>query len=173
VRSDIVGNRPGLPQQNSSLIQASTFDATLVNPWGLAFGPTTPAWIAANGASTLALISGGGSVSSLKVAVGTDTPTGLVFNPYSTDFTIPSGSSTATSGSSMMNLTGGTPSLFITATEQGNIWAWGSTLSSLTSAVRVASSPSSVFKGLAIAANGTARFLCAADFANSAPHFPF
>jgi uncharacterized protein (TIGR03118 family) len=147
-----------LPQQNTSLSQATTFEPNLVNPWGLTFGPSTPAWLANEGTSTLSIISGTGSISPLRVAVGTDTPTGIVSNPFTSDFLIPA-SSTGGGGGSFQ-------ALFITATEQGNIWAWSPNLTTPTSAVRVGGSPSSVFKGLALAANGTERFLYAADFAN-------
>ena len=34
-------------------------DANLVNPWGLAFGPTTPAWVSDNGKDVSTLYSGG------------------------------------------------------------------------------------------------------------------
>jgi hypothetical protein len=157
VRRDLVGNRSDLPPQNESTVQASVFDAHLVNPWGMAFGPATPAWIADNGASSLSIISGSGVVNALSVSVGTAHPTGLVFNSFSTDFFIPA---TSSSASSM--------SLFITATLEGTLWAWGPSLSNLSSAVRVASSSSSAFTGLAIGGNGTQSFLYAADFANSA-----
>jgi uncharacterized protein (TIGR03118 family) len=154
VRFDLVANRAGLPTQTTATQQASVFDSNLVNPWGLTFGAATPAWIANNGASTLAIIAGTGAVNSLSVRVGTDSPTGIVANPSATDFLIPS----STGGNA-------TASAFITATEQGDIWAWGASISDLTKAVRVASSNSSVFKGLAQAANGTQHFLYATDFA--------
>jgi len=34
-------------------------DPNLVNPWGLAFGPTTPAWVSDNGTDVSTLYSGG------------------------------------------------------------------------------------------------------------------
>ena len=35
-------------------------DSNLVNPWGLAFGPTTPFWVADNGAGVSTVYDGGG-----------------------------------------------------------------------------------------------------------------
>lgn len=152
VQQDLVANRAGLAVQNTSVAQASVFNPRLINPWGIAFGPSTPAWIAGNRASFLSLISGAGAVNSLSVSVDSDSPTGLVANPFATDFLIANS----------------TPSLFITATNKGNIWAWGPTLSNVTQAVMVASSSSSAFKGLATGSNGTQHFLFATDFANKA-----
>ena len=66
-------------------------DTNLVNPWGIAFGPTSPAWLANNHSETSTLYNGNGVAQALVVAVpaGFD-PTGIVFNS-STDFVVTSG----------------------------------------------------------------------------------
>ena len=60
-------------------------DANLVNPWGLAFGPATPAWVSDNGTDVSTLYSGGVRKSipvTLPLVVSVPgAPTGTVFNP--------------------------------------------------------------------------------------------
>ena len=65
--------------------RAQLIDPNLVNPWGLAFGPTTPLWVANNGTGTATLYSGahGGMPFSQVPVVFTvpqGAPTGQVFN---------------------------------------------------------------------------------------------
>src|SRR5215471_6343889 len=65
-------------------------DPNLVNPWGLAFSPTSPFWVADNGSGVSTLYNGRGQAfpvgSPLVVTIPTPTglpsgtPTGLVFN---------------------------------------------------------------------------------------------
>ena len=60
-------------------------DPNLVNPWGMAAGPTTPLWINNNGADVSSLYTGGvrGSIPAivgLNVAIPQGAPTGIVFN---------------------------------------------------------------------------------------------
>ena len=61
-------------------------DPNLVNPWGMAAGPTTPLWIADNGTDVSTLYTGGvrGSIPvvlPLVVTIPDGAPTGIVFNP--------------------------------------------------------------------------------------------
>ena len=68
---------------------ADLTDASLVNPWGLAQGPTTPAWAADNGTNVATLYQGDGVVGPLQkvpltVAIPGDGPTGQVFNSTTT-----------------------------------------------------------------------------------------
>ena len=61
-------------------------DRNLVNPWGLAAGPTTPLWVADNGTDVSTLYSGAvnGSIPAivpLVVSIPGGAPTGIVFNP--------------------------------------------------------------------------------------------
>jgi uncharacterized protein (TIGR03118 family) len=86
-------------------------DPNLVNPWGLAFGPTTPAWVSDNGTDVSTLYSGGVRKSipvtlPLVVGIPGGAPTGMVFN--------------ATSGFKV----NGAPAHFIFDSEAGTITAW-------------------------------------------------
>jgi uncharacterized protein (TIGR03118 family) len=117
-------------------------DPNLVNPWGLSFGPATPAWVADNGKDVSTLYSGGINKSipvirPLVVAVPGG-PTGTVFN--------------GTSGFKL----NGAPALFLFDTEGGQLFAWNSG----TAAQVVATTPGAIYKGLAIAGN----LLYAANF---------
>src|SRR5260370_1377231 len=75
---------------NLTTVGAQVVDPNLKNPWGLAFGPTTPLWVADNGTSvaTLYAVSPGGATAQQVPAVFTlppadSSPTGQVFNPTS------------------------------------------------------------------------------------------
>jgi len=122
-------------------------DRHLVNPWGLSFGPTTPAWVADNGADVSTLYTGGVRRSipvklGLEVGIPGGAPTGTVFN--------------ATGGFKV----GGAPAHFIFDSEAGTITAWNAG----DQAVTEATTPGAVYKGLAIASNGSTTMLYAANF---------
>jgi uncharacterized protein (TIGR03118 family) len=122
-------------------------DPNLVNPWGLTFGPTTPAWVADNGADVSTLYSGAvrGSIPSivpLVVSIPGGAPTGTVFN----------------GGTGFM--LGSAPARFIFDSEAGQITAWNGGASAQT----VATTPGAIYKGLAIADSGGRTFLYAANF---------
>ncbi len=142
-------------------IPADHTDPQLVNAWGIAFNPNGPVWINDNGTGVATLYDGAGVKQGLVVTIpppqgGTppSAPTGIVFNT-TTDFEIP------TDGSK-------TPSIFIFATEDGTISAWAPSANP-TNAIRMVdnSGSNTVYKGLALAANGTAHFLYATDFHNN------
>jgi uncharacterized protein (TIGR03118 family) len=141
-------------------ISADHKDPNLVNAWGLTFGPTTPAWVADNHSGVSTLYDGLGNPLSRVVAIPTPSdpsggsPTGIVFNLFSSntnDFVVskPGGPSAA--------------SVFMFATEDGVIAGWAPTVD-MTHALRAVARPNTVYKGLALAANGTGGFLYAADF---------
>lgn len=126
---------------------ASYMDPDLVNPWGISFSPTSPMWVSDNGTGLSTIYNGHGVKQGLVVTIppaGGAAPTGQVFNS-TTDF----------SGAR-----------FIFATEGGTIAAW----SGGTSAVQKVdnSGAGSVYKGLALANNGSGNFLYATDFHNNA-----
>src|SRR5262245_39768639 len=130
---------------------ASITDTNLLNPWGLAFGPSTPFWVADNHAGLSTVYNSTGGVQSVVVTIpppsgGTPpaAPTGILFNT-TTNFAV-----------------NGEPAKFIFATEDGTISAW----SSGTTAVLEADNSGSdtIYKGIALASNNTANFLYAADF---------
>src|SRR5213078_4625419 len=80
---NLVSDKPGL---------AMLTDSNLVNPWGLAAGPTTPLWIADNGTDVSTIYPGAAhgmpiSIAPLVVSIPGGAPTGTVFNP-STSFKV-------------------------------------------------------------------------------------
>jgi uncharacterized protein (TIGR03118 family) len=122
-------------------------DPNLVNPWGLSFGPSTPAWVADNGKDVSTLYTGGVRRSipvtlPLVVGIPGGAPTGTVFNP---------------TGGFKVN---GAPAKFIFDSEAGTVTAWNAG----TQAVTEATTPDAIYKGLAIANKGGSTFLFAANF---------
>ena len=131
-------------------------DKNLVNAWGVAFNPLGFVWVADNGTGRSTLYDGMGNPQSLVVTIpgpqansGAGTPTGIVFNA-SSDFAV---SNATTTG----------PSRFLFATEDGVIDGWAPNVDP-TNALRAVVTPNAVYKGLTLAANGTANLLYAADF---------
>jgi uncharacterized protein (TIGR03118 family) len=138
---------------------ARTTDSHLVNPWGLAFGPTTATWATNNRDDTATIYDGNGRPSPLVVhfapsAAGASfEATGIVFNG-TPDFLLNRAGQTA-------------PAVFIFAGEGGMIAGWAPTLDAANTITTYAAADGAVYKGLAVANNGTGRFLYAADFANA------
>jgi len=136
-------------------------DPNLMNGWGVAFNPNGFVWVADNHSGRSTLYDGNGVVQSLVVTIpavtgdGMGSPTGIVYNG-SNDFAIVTGPPPAAGGPAPM-----APSRFIFASEDGLISAWAP---GLTVAVRAAMNAAAVYKGIAIAGNGTANQLYAADF---------
>ena len=134
---------------------AAHTDPNLKNGWGVAFNPNGFVWVADNHSGKSTLYDGAGVVQGLVVTipsatgVGLGSPTGIVFNG-SNDFMAPTGGVPPTA-----------PSRFIFASEDGVISAWvpGTTVAT---AMYTANAS---YKGIALAGNGTANQLYAADFA--------
>jgi uncharacterized protein (TIGR03118 family) len=135
-------------------------DGDLVNAWGLAFGPTTPAWVADNGTDVSTLYSGAvGSTPVTKlpltVSIPGGEPTGVVYNG-SNGFVVHSGASSG-------------PASFLFASEAGMITGWSPAVPPpppSTQAQAAISVPGAVFKGLAIANTATGPQIYATDFHN-------
>ena len=130
-------------------------DSNLVNPWGMAAGPTTPLWIADNGADVSTLYTGGirGSIPQivpLVVSIPSGAPTGIVFNS-TPGFQITLGGSTG-------------PAAFIFDSEAGVISAWRRTNPLQTQAVAKVTTPDAVYKGLAIGQSSHGTRIYAANF---------
>jgi uncharacterized protein (TIGR03118 family) len=138
---------------------AQIVDANLRNPWGLALGPTSPLWVANNNGNdaTVYSINVGGTKASGplltvplpggRASTGDGaSPTGQVFNP-SNEFVIGSG---PTSG----------PALFLFSSESGQITGWNRKAG----AEVKFSSPTAVYKGLAIATDDEETLVYAANF---------
>ena len=147
---------------------AQVVDTNLKNPWGLALGPATPLWVADNnaGVATIYTITPGGAMAANTNHVVTlpggrastgdgPSPTGQVFNP-SDDFVLSTKS-------------GSGPALFIFSAEAGQISAWSPAADPFdknghaTAEVKF-SSPTAVYKGLAIAKADGRDFLYASNF---------
>jgi uncharacterized protein (TIGR03118 family) len=148
-QTNLVSDLPGLAQLT---------DPDLVNPWGMAAGPTTPAWVADNGTDKATIYPGfvnGSPITKapLVVDIPGGAPTGQVFNP-TPGFMVHSGTSSG-------------PALFIFDSEAGLVTGWNpgvpppppSTQAQVGARVRHA-----IFKGLAIASTSGGTFLYAADF---------
>jgi uncharacterized protein (TIGR03118 family) len=145
---------------SNGTVMAATTDADLINPWGLALAPTGPMWVANNGTQTSTLYDGTGIKQSLVVAIpppsaGPADPTGMVFNS-SSDFAI------AKNGGAP------SPALFIFSGEGGAISGWSQSVDPLNAVTAYDDGAGgAVYKGLAIANNGSANFLYATDFHNN------
>jgi len=146
---------------DSNVAGAAHTDPNLLNPWGVAFNPNGFVWVADNHSGKSTLYDGNGVVQSLVVTIpaavgtGTGSPTGIVFSG-SSDFMIPTGPPPSPGAPAPM-----AASRFIFASEDGLISAWAP---GLTVAVRAATGAGANYKGLALAGNGTANLLYAADF---------
>jgi uncharacterized protein (TIGR03118 family) len=136
---------------------ATLIDSTLVNPWGLTESPTGIIWLSDNGTGVSPLYNASGMSLRPPViipspdSVAGGTPTGIVFNG-TTDFAFRSGKAMAASK-------------FIWATEDGTIAAWGGGNSA--TIVVDQSKSNAVYKGLALANDGTGNFLYATNFKES------
>jgi uncharacterized protein (TIGR03118 family) len=137
-------------------VPADHVDTNLKNPWGIVFGPTTPVWVANNGTGTSTLYDGTGAKIPLVVSIPPGSrepgnPTGIVFNATK-DFKVSEG-----------KLSG--ISVFIFAGENGTINGWAPDVNATSAIVAYDGGPAgAVYKGLALASNGTASFLYATNF---------
>ena len=146
------GGDGGLEDGGAGDVPATiTVDPDLVNPWGLAFNPTGPLWVADNGTGVSTVYSATGQPVPLVVAVpvpdgGTppSAPTGLVFDATATTFM---------------------GDKFIFSSEDGTISGWQTGMAAV---LRVDnSSTSTVYKGLALASVNNVARLYATDFHNA------
>ena len=136
---------------------APSTDLNLKNPWGIAFNPNGFVWVANNHTGTSTLYDGNGVPQSLIVTIppatgnGLGTPTGITFNGTN-DFMVVTNAPPSNANP--------TPARFIFASEDGAITAWAPGIT--TAIVKVTANAN--YKGVAIAGNGTANLLYAADF---------
>jgi len=132
-------------------------DGNLVNGWGIAMRATSPIWVSDNGSGKSTAYDGTGvlkvtvCVPAVSTPCPTDTgvPTGITSNPSTTDFLLGGP---------------GTAALFLWATEDGGIAAWNGV--GLNATIKFAATDGAVYKGLALAGNGSSFRLYAADFHN-------
>jgi uncharacterized protein (TIGR03118 family) len=137
-------------------VAAVTTDANLKNPWGIVFAPGAPVWVANNGTQTSTLYDGNGNKIALTVSLPAATDaTGIVNNTSTTDFAVTNGTTTA-------------PARFIFAGENGTITGWAPTVDATHALVGYDDAAGgAVYTGLAIANDGAANHLYAADFHNN------
>jgi uncharacterized protein (TIGR03118 family) len=156
-------SQPGNAYHQTNLVSdlpgtAQLTDSDVVNPWGLAFSPTSPAWVANNGTGKATLYRGfvdGSPIAKvpLVVSIPGGAPTGQVFNP-TPGFVVSSGTSSG-------------PALFIFDSEAGLVTGWNPGVPPpppSTQAQVGASVPDAIYKGLAIASTTDGTFLYAANF---------
>ncbi len=147
------------PLASDGAVVAAFNDPNLHNGWGIAFNPTAFVWVADNGTGKSTLYDGSGKPQSLVVTVpgaggAPGAPTGIVFN----------GSSAF--GVTKNGLTGAAK--FIFAGEDGTLAGWAPNVDATNAVLAVDNSTShSVYKALALAADGTSNFLYLADFHNN------
>jgi uncharacterized protein (TIGR03118 family) len=130
-------------------------DTNLVNPWGLALLATSPMWVANNHTDTSTLYNGNGDAQTLVVHLPASfDATGMVANA-TTDFAVSD------------NAAHTAPAAFIFTGESGKIAGWATTVNGAAPVTPFTAPDGAVYKGLAIANNGSGNFLYAADFHNS------
>jgi len=137
---------------------AVSTDAHLKNPWGIAALAGGPAWITNNHDHTSTVYDGTGTVTTtvVNIPAGTNGPgdvTGIVASSSTTDFQVTNGTTTASAR-------------FLFVTESGSLAGWAPTVNATNAIVVYNDAAGAIYKGLAIATNGTANFLYAADFHN-------
>jgi uncharacterized protein (TIGR03118 family) len=156
VQTNLVSDVPGL---------AHTTDPNLINPWGVAFVPGGPFWVANNNSGFATVYDAAGnpfpSGSPIIVKIpppnatpaATAAPTGIVANNTG-DFVVTAGNNSG-------------PAQFIFATEDGTISAWNQSVNA-TAAILEVDNPNttsgSVYKGLALGSNASGNFLFATNF---------
>jgi uncharacterized protein (TIGR03118 family) len=150
---------------------ATTIDATLSNPWGLAIAPGLPFWVADNNSNLSTLYSGTGAIQTDSITGNNDSgiaipasaagvpanPTGEVYNGGG-GFLIPTGA-------------GHESALFIFDGEGGTIAAWangsGATAVTVYDDGVANGANHAVYKGLALGTVNGAMFLYATDLRNN------
>ncbi|HZF16407.1 MAG TPA: TIGR03118 family protein [Steroidobacteraceae bacterium] len=134
-------------------------DVNLKNPWGIVFAPGAPVWVANNATQTSTLYDGNANIIPLVVnlpagANGAADATGIVNSTSTTDFMVTNGTTTA-------------PARFIFAGQGGTILGWAPTVDQTHALIGYDDAAGGAsYTGLAIANNGTANLLYAADFKN-------
>src|SRR3954468_19223662 len=154
-QTNLVSNVPGL---------AKVKDPNVVNPWGAAFAPGGPLWVADNGSHALTVYTLNPrndmpQIANLVVKLGpqdspdTWAPTGLVFNPNPAQFLVPNTKFGAT---------------FIAVSEDGKIAAWNPIANpiagGLSAATVVRTEAGGVYKGAAFGTNPDGNFIFVTNF---------
>jgi uncharacterized protein (TIGR03118 family) len=149
-QTDLVAN-------STSVSSMATIDPNLVNAWGLSRGSGSPWWVADNGTGLSTLYDGAGAIVPLVVTIpppmGTEppsAPTGTVFN-FTKAFAVRPGK----------------PSVFLFVTEDGTISGWNPGADPTNAIIKVDNSAQgAIYKGCAIARDGSIVRLYATNFAS-------
>lgn len=134
---------------NNSSYGAATVDPSLLNGWGIAFAPSGPAWVSANGAGLSNIYNAAGTILRPGVTIPTTgastggSPTGAIFN-----------------GTTGFKLSNGNPAKFIFVGEDGVISGWNAG----NGAEVAKSNMGAVYKGITLAMDGGVPFLYVANF---------
>jgi uncharacterized protein (TIGR03118 family) len=144
--TNLVADQPGV---------APLTDPDLVNPWGLALGPTTPLWVSDADADVSTIYRGAVDRSPfakvpLTVSIPGGAPTGQVYNANDA-FVIHNGAASA-------------PARFLFASESGHITGWSPDVPPANQAQTLVSTPGAIYKGLALAETRHGPLLYATDF---------
>ena len=130
---------------SASGYNAAKVDANLVNPWGVAVGPTGAFWISSTGSNSTMIYDRTGLSLLAPISVGGE-PTGVVYNS-SADFVIPSTTLV---------------SKYIYVGEEGTIRSWSTGATSVEIANN--STGGAVYKGVAIGTDNGDNFIYVANF---------
>jgi uncharacterized protein (TIGR03118 family) len=144
------------PLVSNGSVMGTMNDPNLINPWGVAVAPGGPVWVANNATQTSTAYDGSGNralVVSLPSLSGTASATGLVYNG-TPDFVISAGMASA-------------PALFIFSSASGTLLGWSQGNGASAMITYDDGVGGAVYTGLALASNGTANQLYAADFHNA------
>lgn len=131
---NLVSDQPGI---------AARTDPNLLNPWGVAFSPTSPFWISDNHNNSATIYNAAGVPGSLVVSVSGGA-TGQIFN-----------------GSSIFNA-----DRFIFASESGTIQGWRGALGTTAETLFDNSATGAIYKGLAVGGAAGTTTIYAANFGN-------
>src|SRR3954471_7419302 len=137
-------------------------DPNLINPWGVAYGPTGPFWVSDAGTGVTTIYDGTGApvaaaghtvVDIASDPSGHSTPTGQVFNATTNGFQIAADGVPAKSA-------------FIFVTTQGTISGWAPTVAGgATSVIAIDNSANgAAYTGVTMSSTGQDYMLYAADF---------
>ncbi len=159
LQTNLISDTPG---QGAALV-----DPGMRNPWGLAYSATSPLWVSDNNSGLAGIYSinvGGTSATKAGFTVTVpggrtstsdgSSPTGQIFN--------------GTSGFVVTSASGSGPAAFIFDSESGQISGWNPAADPISAGGSTGtlefSSPTAVYKGLAIATTDQGTYLYAANF---------
>jgi uncharacterized protein (TIGR03118 family) len=148
VVTNLVSDQPG---------RAPLTDPQLVNPWGMALGPTSGLWVSDNHTDVSTIYTGGAGTAPLAkaglvVSIPGGAPTGQAFN--------------TTGGFAVTDGTTSAPAVFVFAAESGRITGWNPTVPPATQARPLATTPDAIYKGVTVAVTDHGPYLYATDFHN-------